>query len=62
MMVVTGGEDGRITGWDMNSQDLKFQKSLDPDASNIKLVSSLDHDPNHDIIAASGNFKGLYIA
>ena len=59
MMVVSGGEDGKITGWDMNSQDVKFRSQVDSEKQ--MLVSTIDYDHKLDMIGASGNFKGFYL-
>ena len=64
MMVVYGSEDGRVCGWDLNSQDMVVDSFLDKQAAQegqIQLVSSLDYDPKHDIIGACGKFKGIYV-
>jgi hypothetical protein len=63
MMVVSGGEDGKITGWDMNSQELKFSSQVADSISTNKqmLISTLDYDHKLDLIGASGNFKGFYV-
>jgi hypothetical protein len=58
MRVLTGSEDGRICGWDMQSQDMVIDTKLDP---NVNLVSTIDYDHKFGLIAASGNFKGMYI-
>ena len=62
MAVVYGGEDGRVTGWDMNSQDIIFRSQVDKKlADKPMLISTLDYDHKYDLIGASGNFKGFYI-
>lgn len=63
MTVVTGSEDGKIYGWDLNSQEIILKKELDRSIIDEKhsLISSIDYDANLDLIAASGNFKGLYL-
>lgn len=59
-MVLYGGEDGRLSGWDLNSQDVIIDTKLDLE-NKCNLVSSIDYDINNDLVAASGNFKGVYI-
>lgn len=62
MKVVYGGEDGKITGWDMNSQDVIFRSQVEPKLEGKSmLISTLDYDQKYDLIVASGNFKGFYI-
>ncbi len=58
MMVLSGSEDGRICGWDMHTQDMVVDSKID---ANINLVSTIDYDHKFGLIAASGNFKGVYI-
>jgi len=62
--MVYGGEDGKVTGWDMNSQDIIFRSQIDKNqaaAGKSMLVSTIDYDHKFDLIGASGNFKGFYI-
>lgn len=81
--ILIGGEDGRLTAWDMNSQDVLFQKNIDPAAqagsassapvlptllgsitqsqTAHKVISTLDQESKHGLVAACGNFNGVYV-
>jgi hypothetical protein len=61
MQVVIGGEDGRLCGWDLNTQEQVIDSQVESREGPVKLVSTIDHEPKFGIIAASGNFKGLYM-
>lgn len=63
MLVLTGSEDGRINGWDLNSQKLVVKHDLDRSVVDDKhmLVSSMDFDARTDLVAACGNYNGLYL-
>ena len=71
-MILSGGEDGRITGWDMNSQEKVIDSQLNLQTnnnstfdigsnSNKMLVSTLDYCEQTGVLAACGNFKGMYV-
>lgn len=62
MAILTGGEDGRLCGWDLNSQEQVIDTKLDSAPVSKMLISTLDHDSRHDIVAACGNFKGVYLS
>ncbi|CDW88520.1 wd40 repeat-containing protein [Stylonychia lemnae] len=60
MVLLYGGEDSRLSGWDLNSQDVIISANLDVENKGM-LVNSVDYDVNNELVAASGNFKGVYI-
>lgn len=61
MQVISGSEDGRICGWDMNSQEKVIDSQIDKEGGGNKLVSTLAYDEGLEVIGACGNFKGVYI-
>ena len=62
MIIVSGSEDGRICGWDMNNQEMVIDSKIaKAEDSSVKLVSTVDYDERIQTFAACGNFKGMYL-
>lgn len=68
-----GSEDGRVVGWDLNSQKVLLNRQICPEDTTPKneneiatlppssLVSSVDHHDGSDLVATCGTFPGVHL-